>query len=200
MPYPDDDQFYSLCDSNDSLGELGEGFPLFFILIKYMTVILLVLTVVYFFPTVYFMVLAYQKVKDNVDGQDDSIGLISFGIFVKFSNKDGEKYVIFEDRERYIEIVTGLMMASIIVFIICSVYLRKRLLDKAVKVDTLANTPSDFTLMGYCPYFSENCNYSKVSIEREIKEWLNDEFQINEIEYVNVAYDIHDMYQITEQL
>ena len=55
MPYPEDEEFFSICDSPDKLGELGEGFPVFFYLMKYMTMLLLLLTVVFFLPTVYCM-------------------------------------------------------------------------------------------------------------------------------------------------
>lgn len=60
MPYPEDEAFYRVCESNDKMGELGEGFPAFFMLIKYMTVLILGLTVVFFAPTAYFMYKAYQ--------------------------------------------------------------------------------------------------------------------------------------------
>lgn len=100
----------------------------------------------------------------------------------------------------YIDIVTALMMGSIIVTLLGGIYLRKRLLDRSFKLDRLANTPSDFTLLGYCPNFSAKCNYTKVSIEEEVKEYLKSFYGIEDIEYVNVVYDIHDVYEITEKL
>ena len=50
MPIPSDEAFYSVCDSNEKLGELGPGFPLFFEFIKYVTYLLLILCIVYFLP------------------------------------------------------------------------------------------------------------------------------------------------------
>lgn len=201
LPYPSDEAFYRVCESNDRLGELGEGFPAFFLLMKYLTILMLVLTVVFFAPTAYFMYLAYEKIKDKMTDEDDTIGLFSFGVFVKFSDRaDPAKYAIFEDRKTYIEVVSGLMMVSIIVTILGNVCIRKRLLDKAVKLDKLAITPSDFALLGYCREFSSSCDYTKASIEQEIKDHFRDEYAIEDIEYVNICYDIHDVYSTTAQL
>lgn len=130
-----------------------------------------------------------------MDASDDKIGLFSFGVFIKFSDTtDPSKYAIFPDREAFINAVTGLIMCSIIVTLLGSIWLRKRLLDKAIKLDKLAETPSDFSLIGYCPSFSDDCKYTKEHIENEVKEHFSSYFGIKEIEYVNVSYDISDFY------
>jgi len=203
MPYPEDGDMYGLCDSNDKLGDMGEGFPLFFIFVKYLTVLLLVLTIVYFVPVAYLMYQAYQKVKGKMTGLDDKLGLFSFGVFVKFSDpRQPEAYAVFEDRQQYVEAVTALVMVAIVVTLLMNIYLRKRLLDKALKLDRQAYTPSDFCLMGWCPSFSESCDYTTRSIQEEIKSFLEQEengVDGSEIEYIVVAYDIHDIYQITAE-
>jgi hypothetical protein len=37
-------------------------------------------------------------------------------------------------------------------------------------------------------------------VEEEIKEYFNEEYQIYDIEYVNVVFDIHDVYDVTREL
>jgi hypothetical protein len=63
-------------------------------------------------------------------------------------------------------------------------------------VDALAFTPSDFCLVGYCSEFSDSCNYSIKGIEDEIKTYFKDDYDIHDIEYVNVAYDIEDIFEL----
>lgn len=129
---------------------------------KYLTVLMFILTFVYFVPTAYFISKAYEKVEIKMTKRDDNIGIFSFGAFVKFSDpSDPDSYVNLVDRQSYIDTVTGLVMASILVTFIASVYMRKKLLDQAVELDKIANTPSDFALIGYCPRFSDNCNYTR---------------------------------------
>ena len=60
MPYVEDDKMYPLCEPNESLGELGSGFPLFFEFIKYMGYFMLVLTIIYFIPAAALMANAYS--------------------------------------------------------------------------------------------------------------------------------------------
>lgn len=52
-------------------------------------------------------------------------------------------------------------MGSIFITLIGSIFLRRRLLMKAMEVDKNAITPSDFGLIGNCPEFSDECDYSK---------------------------------------
>ena len=63
MPYPQDEHFFSITVDNEKLGVFGEGFPVFFYLIKYMTILILILTVFFFFPTLFYMVEAYDRVE-----------------------------------------------------------------------------------------------------------------------------------------
>lgn len=110
---------------------------------------------------------AYKRVKSQMTTRDDFIGLFSFGVFIKYKgNAALSKHAIFENRETYVEVVTALMMISIIVTLIGSIYLRKKLIQKAIDMDITATTPSDFTLIGFCPQFDEGCDYSKESIEK----------------------------------
>lgn len=101
---------------------------------------------------------------------------------------------IFEDQEKYIETVTGLMMGSIFITLIGSIFLRRRLLTKAMEVDKNAITPSDFGLIGKCPEFSDECDFSKEQIFNEVKEHFKSAYDVDDIEYVNVANDISNLF------
>jgi len=90
-------------------------------------------------------------------------------------------------------------MFAILLTFVSLVYLRKKLLESSDLVDQMAWTPSDFALLGYCPGFSEKCDYSVKSITKEVREYMRVRFDIDEIEYVNVAYDIANIYELFAQ-
>ena len=208
MPYPEDEAFFSIYDSPDKLGELGEGFPVFFYLMKYMTILLLLLTAVFFVPTVYCMSKVYGSVKDNLTVEDDELSMFSFGMFERYgrvmdatANKNNlTSTMIYQTRENYVEIVTGALMTAIFVTLIGSIILRRRLLQKAIMVDVMATTPSDFALLGHCPEFNDDCDFSKEMIEKEVEAHFREDYGIDGIEYVNIALDIHDLYDVTATL
>ena len=88
------------------------------------------------------------------------------------------------------------MLTAIILTFISLIYLRKKLLESADLVDQMAWTPSDFALLGHCPGFNEDCDYSVGSITEQIKKHMRVKHGIMEIEYVNVAYDIENIYEL----
>jgi len=59
----------------------------------------------------------------------------------------------------------------------------------------MAWTPSDFALKGNCPDFSDECDYSNKAIEAEVKSYLKDTYNAD-VEYVNVSYDIENIYEL----
>ena len=75
-------EFYDLCSDNETLGELGPGFPLYFEFIKHLGYISLVLTIIYFIPCAGLMAQAYQKIKEK-DPDAKVLAVYSFGAFVK---------------------------------------------------------------------------------------------------------------------
>ena len=102
MPYVEDDQLYPICSSNEELGELGPGFPLFFQFIKYLCYLMLILTVIYFIPAANQMYNAYvqlHKAGLNLE-QDNVFALFSFGAFIANSSNSslGYEYYSYEDR------------------------------------------------------------------------------------------------------
>ena len=74
--------------------------------------------------------------------------------------------------------------------------IRKKLSTDVEIVDKLAFTPSDFGVLGYCPEFSEDCDYTIEGIEAEIKEHFKEKYDIDDVEYVNVAYDIENIFDL----
>ena len=63
MPYASDSDFFSIMEPCDNLGELGDGFPVFFYLVQYLTILLFVVSVVFFVPTSIFIFETYERVK-----------------------------------------------------------------------------------------------------------------------------------------
>ena len=79
---PTDNDFYPL-DDNFNLGELGEGFPVLFQLMKYLNLLLLFLFVVFFIPTIYLISSAVNKYGDKTVNEEN-LTLFSFGAFLKY--------------------------------------------------------------------------------------------------------------------
>jgi hypothetical protein len=63
-------------------------------------------------------------------------------------------------------------------------------------IDKLSFTPSDFGVIGYCPEFSEDCDYSIDGITEEIKSYFKENYDVDDVEYVNVAYDIENIFDL----
>ena len=56
--------------------------------------------------------------------------------------------------------------------------IRKKLNNDVEIVDKLSFTPSDFCVIGYCPEFSEDCDYSIDGITEEIKSYFKENFDV----------------------
>jgi hypothetical protein len=84
MPYVDDTHKYSLCADNNELGELGPGFPLFFQFQKYLSGLMLLLSIVYFLPCAKLMYEAYDKMVSNgAPEKMNPLTVFSFGAFMR---------------------------------------------------------------------------------------------------------------------
>ena len=82
------------------LGFLGEGFPILFELIKYIIILLTVLTIFFFVPSSGIIGGALSKCGDKVD-DDEPLSAFSFGAFLKCTETE-ERFVYYEERESYI--------------------------------------------------------------------------------------------------
>ena len=128
------------------------------------------------------------------------MSMFSFGMFIRYGSEMDTSPTVLETRKNYIETVTGALLVAILVTLFGSIILRRRLLQKAVMVDVMATTPSDFALLGHCPEFNDDCDFSKEMIEKEVEAHFREDYGIDGIEYVNIALDIHDLYDVTATL
>jgi len=58
-------------------------------------------------------------------------------------------------------------------------------------------TPSDFCLMAWNLQFKDN---SPDAIQDELKKTIEEQYNIDDIQYINPAYDIADFYSNSEKL
>lgn len=128
---------------------------------------------------------------------DEKLSLYSFGALIKYS--DIGSVVEFEERETYIVAYCGVMAFSILVTFIMINVIRKKLNHDVEVVDKLSYTPSDFCVVGNCPEFSEGCDYTIKGIEEEVRQVFKEKYEIEDIQYVNVAYDIEDIFELLDQ-
>ena len=98
MPYPGIEHKYPLCSPNVELGQMGPGYPLYFEFIKSVGQLMMVLTVVYFAPSAYMMYDAWNGIKDQIDSNEQLIGLFSFGAYI--TTPDGVDYEFKEFEKR----------------------------------------------------------------------------------------------------
>jgi hypothetical protein len=82
MPHPHESDFYKLCCSNMDLGPMGPGFPLYFEFRKYVTLLLFMLSVVFFIPAEFMIYESFIEYRNNLENDDSVISLWSFGAFV----------------------------------------------------------------------------------------------------------------------
>jgi len=178
------------------LGELGEGFPILFQLMKYINWLLFLLMFIFFIPTIGLIGSAVAKFGNKAD-KEEKLSLYSFGALLKYM--DPNNLVVFKERQDYIiGYCVCLFFGVLITFIFIQV-IRKKLNNDVEIVDKLSFTPSDFCVVGNCAEFSEDCDYSIEGITTEIKAFFNDKYGVEDVEYVNVAYDIENIFDLHDQ-
>lgn len=79
------------------------------------------------------------------------------------------------------------------------IYIRKILYDDATTLNHLSFTPSDYCVEGHCAEFSSSCDYTIEGIEKEVTSVLKNDYGIEAIEYVTVAYDIEDIFLLLDR-
>jgi hypothetical protein len=77
------------------------------------------------------------------------------------------------------------------------IYTRKLLLDKAIEMDVSIFTPSDFCVMGTNIFFED---YTQEGMEREIREYLRTNYDINEFVYLNPTFNISNYYEVAQKI
>ena len=136
---PTDDQFYPIygSGSNTRLGELGEGFPILFQLMKYLTFLMLFFTVFLFIPVSFMiarMINANDKMKEAIK-KESPLTIFSLGSFLKYANPRDNNFIDVKDRKAMITGYMVLVMLSIVVMFFLLIYLRKKIFESADLVD-----------------------------------------------------------------
>lgn len=127
-----DEDLYSLWNNLD-LGELGEGFPILFQLMKYINWTLLLMIIFYFIPAIALISASVNHYGKDKTKNFEPLTLYSFGAFLKFMNPNN--LVQFDDRENYIiGYCVGLALGIVVTFIIVQI-IRKKLSNDVKLVD-----------------------------------------------------------------
>lgn len=181
------------------MGEMGAGYPLFFEFLKYNAYLLLLLCVVYFIPTAAILANEYKQILDKNGGKlqkdENMIALFSLGavlneqVFAR-AVKDG-----FEEFEGKKGTLYNLFMCSslaLLVALLFLIYMRAKLIGKALLLDQDAFTPSDFCIQGTEMQFDD---YTAVGMEKEIREHLEEKYGVTEVQYINPAFKIAGLYK-----
>lgn len=178
------------------LGELGEGFPILFQLMKYLNWMIFILMFIFFIPTISLIGSALNKYGDKTT-IEEKLSLYSFGALLKYM--DPQNLVVFQERQDYIIGYCLVLAVSVVITFLAIQIIRKKLNNIVEVIDKLSFTPSDFCVQGYCPEFSEDCDYSIQGITDEVKSYYKENYEIDDIEYVNVAYDIENIFDLHDQ-
>lgn len=91
LPIPTDDNLFPICTDNTNLGDLGPGFPLFFIFMKYLAIYLFCLTIIFFLPMAFLINTALEELRTNLAAYDSEFALFSFGALIHHTGEPGYK-------------------------------------------------------------------------------------------------------------
>lgn len=148
------------------MGELGEGFPILFQLMKYINWMLFLLMFIYFIPCIGMIASAVNRYGDKAN-KEEPLSMYSFGAMLKFMDPDN--LVVFDEREHFIIGYCCVLAFGILVTFFFVQVIRKKLNNDVEIVDKLSFTPSDFCVIGFCNEFSEDCDYSIKGIRDELE-------------------------------
>lgn len=164
---------------------------------KYLNWMLFTLIIFFFIPAIALIASAVNKYGDKAKGEEP-LSLYSFGALLKYMDTDN--LVTFDSREDYIiGYCVGLAFGICVTFIFIQI-IRKKLNTDVDVIDKLSFTPSDFCVIGFCPEFSEECDYSIQGIRDEIERVFKEKYEIDGVEYVNVAYDIENVFELHNEM
>ena len=132
MPIPSKGDFYKLCVNNTELGSLGPGFPLFFEFIKYVSYLMLLLTIVFFVPAEVLISKSYKEYTGKLKNDDSIVSLWSFGAFIQYVGEKDYTFLNVEQREKYVYGISILIIISVVVALLYLVWMRKHLIDLSI--------------------------------------------------------------------
>ena len=156
-----------------------------------------ILSIVYFIPSAIFIYMSYQEIKSKMTAKDSPVSIFTFGALI-FDGDITKSTVTksgleFAKRNGYMKVLLVVFLLAILMTFLWLVRLRKKLLEKACKLDADIYTPSDFCLMGKNMKFDD---YNPKAIEKQIREEFKNMYDIDNIIYVNPVYDIADFYTV----
>ena len=220
QPYPEDEHFYSVCEDNMKLGDMGPGYPMLFEFMKRVGYLLLILTCTYFIPVMYMIFTIYSETDpdslvdrgicpaDSTAGAKAArkrkpsimgiIGVMSTGAFVKpgMLAKSTVRFQWFDDsRQSFMYISAILVFLGVIISLIYLVCMRWKMAKIALDLDKDVYTPSDFCVMGMEMAFDD---YSAEGIEERVKDVFMNKYSAK-VEYVNPCFKIANIYKLNEK-
>jgi hypothetical protein len=185
---------------NMDLGFLGPGFPLFFILMKYLCIYMFCITLIYFAPVAYVFSQSLQELDSSTDFFTESkLAMFSYGAFVAGTSgtdgyTDGVDKIDFKKRQQYINLLSGVFFASIVFSFLFFILLRRQLYLKAEQLNAKSLTAADYCIMIMNCSFEDNGNSELIF--NDVKEVMQERFEIGDkVQYTNAAYDINDFYE-----
>jgi drug/metabolite transporter superfamily protein YnfA len=154
LPIPTEEQMYPICVANKELGDLGPGFPLFFIFMKYLAVYLFILTLIFFLPMAFLIWNALQELKGNLAPDDSMFALFSLGAIFQHIGEPGYDLDV-DKRARFLNAYGGIFLGTTIFSALFISYIKTKLDQKIAELDQSAFTPSDYCVMGQHMFFDE---------------------------------------------
>ena len=197
LPIPSEQHLYPICVDNTQLGDLGPGFPLFFIFMKYLCIYLLWLSLIFFLPMAILIYSALTELQQNLAPYDSEFALFSFGALIHHTGEVGYENLDVTKRQEYINIYGMIYLISVLFSALFFAYIKTKIWQNINELDQAAFTPSDFCIMGQNIGFEAGAGPKE--IEEGIKAFLNDNFEGlgEKVVYVNPAYKIGEFYKVS---
>lgn len=190
MPIPKEEDKIEITAENTDLGDLGPGFPLYFEFMKYLCYLMLYLTGTFSLPYAILIYQAYSEIINDLDKEETKFGLYSFGALIQHArNEDMEHQVDYEARQKNATYLIFQTMLSGVLTMLILIWMRGKLAAQALKLDVTHSTASDFCLQGFNLDFEDT---SAENIDKELREYFKENFDITDIVYTNPAYQIKD--------
>jgi hypothetical protein len=198
LPIPKEENMYPICVDNTQLGDLGPGFPLFFIFMKYLAWFCFFLTIFYFLPAMFMINAALMELKSKLGPEDSQFALFSLGALIHHVGDVGYDNLDIKKRQEFLNLYGAIFFFNIIFSAFFLAWIKTKLFQKINELDQSAFTPSDFCVMGSNIDFGDD-QYSPEELKKCLVEYFNDYYVGlgSEIVYVNPAYKIGDFYKVS---
>lgn len=207
LPYPQEEDFFSVFVDNMELGVLGSGFPLFFALMQMLIFYCLIVCLTFTYP-IGKMIMEYNaKLEGEGYFIESKVAMFSYGAFVVgaegIKSTDGTdpitKEKFFEDAQNNINSMAEMFYGTCAFSFFYFIFMRWRLYNLAEELNAKALTPADYCIAAFTGQDFSDCGDSQVILE-EVKEVFEDRFQKgSKVQYINAAYNIQTFYEVSER-